>query len=326
LDIEDMVDDDNRGMSDRPSPTAAFDGIVRLSDWGVIRARGADAASFLHSQLTQDITHLDSARARLAGYCTAKGRLLATFVVWRVADDEILLACSADLLPTTLKRLSMFVLRAKCKLTDASAELPLYGVAGASASARFGASAAVAWQCVAQGAARLIRLPDADGIARFLWAAGADTPPPPLPALSLDDWKWLEVRSGVARVTAATVEKFVPQMLNLELLGGVSFHKGCYPGQEVVARSQYRGTLKRRTYLMETATSLSPGAEVFHSGDPSQPAGMVVLAASRPSGRHAALVELKMVALDGGALHAGGADGPALVPVPLPYAIEAQAA
>jgi folate-binding protein YgfZ len=230
-------------------------------------------------------------------------------------------------LPATLKRLSMFVLRSRCKLDDASVELPLHGLAGDAAITRFGDTAPTAtWECVAQGAARLIRLPDADGIARFLWAGGAGAPPPPLPALSLDDWKWLEVRSGVARVTAATAEQFVPQMLNLELLGGVNFQKGCYPGQEVVARSQYRGTLKRRTYLMETATGLSRGAEVFHSRDPSQPAGMVVLAASQPGGRHAALVELKTAAADGGALHAGGVDGPALRPVPLPYAIEAQAA
>jgi tRNA-modifying protein YgfZ len=327
LDIEDMVDDHNRRMLEQPSPTAGFDGIVRLSDWGVIRARGADAANFLHGQLTQDITHLDSGHARLAGYCTAKGRLLATFVVWRVAEEEILLACSADLLPATLKRLSMFVLRAKCKLTDASAELLLHGLAGASAMSRFGASApTTAWQCAAQGAGRLIRLPDADGIARFLWAGGADAPPPPLPALSPEDWSWLEVRSGVARVTAATTEQFVPQMLNLELLGGVNFQKGCYPGQEVVARSQYRGTLKRRTCLMETATLLSPGTEVFHDLDPSQPAGMAVLAATGPGGRHAALVELKLTAADGGTLHAGAPDGPDLVRVPLPYTLDAQAA
>jgi tRNA-modifying protein YgfZ len=134
-------------------------------------------------------------------------------------------------------------------------------------------------------------------------------------------WRWLEVRSGLARVVAVTSEQFVPQMLNLELLGGVDFQKGCYPGQEVVARSQYRGTLKRRTYLMNSAGALSDGQEVFHSADPGQPAGVVVLAASLPGGPHAALVELKMAALEGGELRAGGV---LLSPAALPYSLAAK--
>jgi len=112
------------------SVTASFDGAVRLADWGVIRAAGADAATFLQSQLTQDVRGLDAERATLAGWCSAKGRLLASFVVWRPDPQTVLLACSADVLPAVLKRLSMFVLRAKCKLSDASAEWPLWGVAG----------------------------------------------------------------------------------------------------------------------------------------------------------------------------------------------------
>ena len=129
-------------MSPDPDSALAFDGALRLSEWGLIRAQGADAASFLHDQLTQDIAHLDDRHARLAGYCSAKGRLLATFVVWREQPEQILLACSADLLPATLKRLSIFVLRAKCKLSDASDEFALYGLAGASASAWLGAAEA----------------------------------------------------------------------------------------------------------------------------------------------------------------------------------------
>jgi tRNA-modifying protein YgfZ len=124
---------------------------------------------------------------------------------------------------------------------------------------------------------------------------------------------------------AATADQFVPQMLNLELLGGVNFKKGCYPGQEVVARSQYRGTLKRRCYLMDSAAPVTAGMEVFHSDDPGQPAGMVVLAASSPQGAHAALVELKMVALQCGTLHAGSADGPLFSPATLPYPLDALA-
>jgi folate-binding protein YgfZ len=322
LEIEDMGGDDNRRMLDDLSTSTEFSGAVHLSDWGLIRAQGADAASFLHAQLTQDVTHLDDHHARLAGYCSAKGRLLATFVAWRAPQGDILLACSADLLQAVLKRLSMFVLRAKCKLSDASQEIPLYGLAGPAADALVGPDfPAEAWSCSQLGNAQVIRLTGADGVSRYLWAAPER---PQLPGLGLDNWRWLEVRSGLARVVAATAERFVPQMLNLELLGGVNFQKGCYPGQEVVARSQYRGTLKRRTYLVQSGKALAPGMEVFHSADPGQPAGMVVLAASLQLGRHAALVELKISALQEGELHAGGAGGPVLTPTPLPYSLDEQ--
>lgn len=320
-----MVDDDNCRMFDAPAspasspsgpPCPGFDGAAPLSDWGVLRARGPDAAAFLNGQLTQDMLQLGAARARLAGYCSPKGRLLATFIAWRPAEDEILLACSADLLAATLKRLSMFVLRAKCRLDDASADWPLHGLAGASAAALL-AKTPDDWGVALHGAAQAIRLPQADGCLRALWAGAAPPPAPPLPEPA---WRWLEVRSGLPRVAAATADQFVPQMLNLELLGGVNFKKGCYPGQEVVARSQYRGTLKRRTYLMDSSAALAPGMEVFHSADPQQPAGMVVLAASLPDDRHAALVELKIAALQGGELRA--AHGVRLSACALPYALD----
>ncbi|MEN9905665.1 MAG: hypothetical protein RLZZ555_2230, partial [Pseudomonadota bacterium] len=227
------------------SPTSAFDasaltGLVRLESWGLIRAQGADAASFLHNQLTQDFVLLGREQARLAGYCSPKGRMLASFIGWKSGEDEILLACSRDLLAPTLKRLSMFVLRAKVKLSDASAELALYGAAGASVPAGLPAAS---WSRLDDAAGSWIRLPAAEGVARALLCARPECPPTAdLPAAI---WQWLEVRSGVCLVSAAVVEEFVPQMLNYESVGGVNFKKGCYPGQEVVARSQYRGALKR---------------------------------------------------------------------------------
>jgi len=305
--------------------TAALQGTTLLPHWGVIRARGADAAKFLHGQLTQDVESLGADQARLAGYCSAKGRLLASFVVWRNGPDELLLACSAEVLPAALKRLSMFVLRAQCKLSDATAELALRGLSGAAAIEWLGACApGAAWQRSELGCSQIIRLPDAAGQARYLWIAPAAEPAPPLPALPLSAWQWLEVASGVPSVVGATVEQFVPQMVNLELVGGVNFQKGCYPGQEIVARSQYRGTLKRRAFLFDSDAPAQAGQEVFASADPSQPAGMVANAASH-DGAHNALVELKIAALDDAALHLGAPDGPLLTRSALPYAVPLEA-
>ncbi len=299
-------------------------GALRLTDWGVIRAQGEDARKFLHGQLTQDVEHLQPGIARLAGFCSAKGRLLATFVMWSPAPDAVLLACSADLLPAVLKRLSMFVLRAKCKLTDASADLPLWGLVGPLTGIDLPGAA---WQVNAQDAGMCLRLPDAlaaDGTAttRYLSTAIGT---PAAPALDAAVWAGLEVQSGVARVVAATAEQFVPQMVNLELVGGVNFQKGCYPGQEIVARSQYRGTLKRRAYGVESVADLAPGQEVFHSADPDQPAGMVVLAGRTPGGTAVALVELKIATLGNGTLHAASASGPLLTLAALPYSFPAEA-
>jgi folate-binding protein YgfZ len=305
-----------------PSLDAAIpppQGAVRLTDWGVIRAAGADSRKFLHGQLTQDVELMATHDVRLAGYCSAKGRLLATFVMWRDGADDMLLACSADVLPAVLKRLSMFVLRAQCKLSDATVECPLWGLAGA---ALVPGLPTAAWSREDLPGGTALRLPDAacngTHVPRWLWAGEA---PAASTALPLDVWQGLEASSGVARVVAATVEQFVPQMVNLELVGGVNFQKGCYPGQEIVARSQYRGTLKRRAQVVVSASPLHPGLEIFHDGDPGQPAGMVVLSGALPGLGTVALVELKLATLLGGTLHAGSTDGPVLTLNTLPYTI-----
>jgi tRNA-modifying protein YgfZ len=285
---------------------------LRLADWGVIRAHGADAASFLHSQLTQDFALLDRDHARLAGFCTAKGRLLATMVGWKHAEDEFLLALPAETLAATLKRLSMFVLRAKCKLSDASAEFAVYGL--------LGMPAAEAWTLQRDGDAVQIALP---GSGRALRVQPVGAPAPEGAPLSPDDWAFAEAEAGMAWVRGATVEAFVPQMINFEVLGGVNFKKGCYPGQEIVARSQYRGTLKRRLQVFETESPATVGQEIFHSADPEQPAGIVAGSGSR-DGRTAIAAEIKLAALEGGSLHLGSASGATLQPRPLPYEIPPQ--
>ncbi len=294
------------------------DGIAPLAHLGLIRASGADAVKFLQGQLTNDVAGIGLAQARLAGFCSAKGRLQASFVVWKVADHELLLACAGSVLSATLKRLSMFVMRAQCRLADASAELHLLGATGAQAAGLVGDSPTWAVGAVAGGT--LVRLPDVDGVPRALLAvAPADAP---AATSSSDVWRLLEVRSGIPTIEAATVDQFVPQMLNYELIGGVDFQKGCYPGQEVVARSQYRGTIKRRMFLFECDALAQPGQEVFDSRDASQPAGLVVNAAplARATGS-AALVEVKLAALDAGSLHLASVDGAPLRRGALPYTV-----
>ena len=326
-------------MSDLPSSqfldvTAAPQGALRLAHTGLIRVRGADGASFLHGQLTNDFAHLGLSEARLAAYCSAKGRMLASFVAFKRAHDELWLACRADLLDAALKRLRMFVLRAKAQLDDgAAAGLVVLGLAGEAAAAWAAQALAKAPEATPMAPwshrrlddeASLVRLPDAAQQPRWLWAGPVEAAEEllgALPALPASHWDWLEVRSGIAPVQAATLEAFVPQMLNYELVGGVNFQKGCYPGQEVVARSQYRGTLKRRTQLVHGAAPMRAGEDVYWSGDTGQPSGIVALAAPAPGGGHDALVELKLAALEGGSLHLGAADGPLLTVGTLPYAL-----
>ncbi len=295
---------------------------VPLSHWGVIRAVGAEAAKFLNGQLTQDVQSLGLGQARLAGYCSAKGRLLASFVIWKPSDEEVLLACHASVLAATLKRLSIFVLRAQCKLSDASADVALIGVSGE--RAQLATEVLPAWGLRADANDTWIRLPDVAGIARA-WQVTKGAAPVADP-LALAAWQRLEVDSGIVTIEAATVDQFVPQMLNFELIGAVNFQKGCYPGQEVVARSQYRGTTKRRTFLYVGDAPIIAGQEVFHSGDPTQPAGLVASAApalgnDAASQTHHALVEVKLSVFDGGTLHLGAPDGLLLTPRPMPYEV-----
>ncbi len=305
-----------------------LDGACRVDGLGVIRATGADAATFLQGQLSNDIASLSDSQARLAGFCSAKGRLQASFVVWRDGPESFVLVCSRDLLVSTLKRLSMFVLRARCRLSDASAELALWGVVGASAAVRF--DDALPWQRRQHGGQTIVRLPDAEGQVRALVAvAAADASSiTGAPALDPGAWHWLDVRSGVVTIEAATVDRFVPQMVNFELVGGVDFQKGCYPGQEVVARSQYRGTNKRRTFLFECDALPRPGDDVFASnaeGAAPEAVGTVATAAAAPQGSNdSALIEVRLAFLDSD-LRLGSASGPRLRQVDLPYRVVVEA-
>lgn len=316
-------------------------GVAPLPHLGVIRVVGEDAAKFLQGQLTQDFVLLGLQEARLAAFCSAKGRMQASFVGFKrqasssteetPSTPEILLVCSQDILAPTLKRLSMFVMRAKVKLSDATADFALYGLAG---EAFQNATKLIAKQSINTpanasfkvdfGNSTLVTLYPALGQPRALWVTPVGEPAPSGEAMSTELWQWGEVCSGIATITAPIVEAFVPQMLNYESVGGVNFKKGCYPGQEVVARSQFRGILKRRAYLVQIddeGAQPSVGQDVFHDSDAEQPCGTVAQVATHPNGGFSAIVSMQVAASTGGTLTLGVPNGPTITLQALPYAL-----
>lgn len=304
----------------------AWQGALPLSDQSLIRAEGPDAAAFLHGQLSQDVIHLGPHEARLAAYCSAKGRMQASALLLRPADDQVWLLTDAGILPGWLKRLKMFVLRSKVQLSEGG--LQVWGLAGDAALHALGeVGHAAVWSHRPHAGGQLVRLPDVQQMPRWLWVGAPEAAVwlGDLPGLPAAAWACMEVLSGIPRITEATFDQFVPQMVNFELVGGVNFQKGCYPGQEIVARSQYRGTVKRRAFLAEVDGIAQAAQEVFASGDPGQPAGMVILAAPVPvepgtttDAPHVVLLELKLAAATE-SVTLGAPDGPVLRFLPLPY-------
>lgn len=301
-----------------PADPLLAQGGLALPNWGMLRFQGDDAAAFLHGQLTQDVLLLGNDMARLVGYCSPKGRLLATGIAWKQGNGDILWACQRDLIPALSKRLTLFVMRAKVKISDASADFQLYGVLGNSIPNTL---ANAPWSKVNTDEQTWIRLWPGAGLPRALLCVPTSSTLPHFSKLSPEYWQWLEVQSGVAMLNSQLADALVPQMLNYESVGGVNFKKGCYPGQEVVARSQYRGILKRRTHLFHTTHALAVGEEIFHEDDPSQACGLVVAAAPHPHGGWDALVALQTQALERGRISvtSAQADAPSLQALPLPY-------
>lgn len=297
-----------------------LNGVCALEHLGVIRVHGEDAAKFIHGQLTNDFLLLDTAHARLAAFCSSKGRMQASFIAFKTASDEILLICSKDLLPATLKRLSMFVMRAKAKLVDASVDYSLFGLAGPSTLSNQ-AVAHEPWLRFEAAGGYAITLYPAGAVSRQLLVLPNGVIAPNGPDLATDLWAWGEIHSGIATVAQPTFEAFVPQMLNYESVGGVNFKKGCYPGQEVVARSQFRGTLKRRAFIVRSQGPMAAGDEIFASDDDTQPVGLVVQTAKSPHGGWDAIVSMQISAAAGATLHLGTATRADLHVLPLPYAL-----
>lgn len=313
-------------------------GLAPLTDWGLIMVEGPDAAALLQNQLSNSVLGLrriisgDIAQGndavRLVGYCSPKGRLLASAWVGLFSeptqpDDRFALFISRDIAASTAKKLSMYILRSKVKITDASNEWEIFGAYQDDQNQE---SITTPQDCLA------LRMPDVlvgnKSFKRVLIAqkkkesnvSSVDEP-------TFCQWNSLEVLSAIPRIVLATQEQFVPQMINFESVAGVDFKKGCYPGQEIVARSQYRGAVKRRLQLAHTELNAStmglskPGIELYHSSDASQPCGMVVLASKNPAftDRMDLQVECKLDALENGEISLGSITGPMLKIDILPY-------
>lgn len=320
----------------QPAPRATLEvGFVApLSDLGVIGVGGAEAAGFLHNQLTNDVNLLDADTVRLAGYCTPKGRLLATFLMWKPAET-IFLQLPRTLQTAIQKRLQMYVMRAKVTLTDLNDSHVLLGLggraAGAAMTAWFPALPAAPYTSVSNEAGTLLRLADAFDAPRYQWFASTEAAQDAWPVLTAklaavgnSAWRLSSIHAGVPQITLPTQEQFVPQMLNLELIGGVNFKKGCYPGQEIVARMQYLGKLKRRMLaasINAPNATVAAGMEVFSSSDSAQPCGMIVNAERSAGDGFDCLVEIKIAAAAESTIHLGSADGAPLQFRALPYAL-----
>jgi folate-binding protein YgfZ len=302
--------------------------FMPLTHLGVLSFGGEDAEAFLQGQLSCDVSGVGSDSSTWGAFCSPKGRMLASFLLWR-DETGFFMALSRDILQDVQKRISKFVLRSRVKIADASDALALHGAAGP--------QAAVALRNIfpvlparpnevrrepAIGAAILLD----DG--RFVLANPADRAAALrqqlaslLKTVDRRAWRWLDVRSGIPWVTTATQDQFIPQMANLELLGGVSFEKGCYTGQEIVARTQHLGKLKRRMFLANIPAAAAAGDALYSDDLGDQASGMIVNAELSPDGGCDALAVVQIGSRESSIVHLKSPDGPALRFLPLPYAI-----
>jgi folate-binding protein YgfZ len=303
-----------------------------LSQQGLISFSGDDAQTFLHNQLSCDVSALTATRSTYGAYCTPKGRMLASFLLWR-SEQGFLMQLPSSLREPIQKQLSKFILRSKVKATDTSGDWTLIGVVGKDAAALVQREVGQAPQGLHEVAhtsdAMVIRLPGE----RFEIVAAKEKAFRIVEALGVgtgktdpEYWEWLDIRAGVPTITPATQEAFVPQMVNLDLIGGVSFEKGCYPGQEIVARMHYRGTLKQRMFLANIAGTEKPrpGDRLYSPDFGEQASGTIVNAARSPDGGFDTLAVIQIASAAKGHVHWKSPNGVSLKLLPLPYAVPAQ--
>ncbi len=301
--------------------------LAELSQFGLIRFAGADAASFLHGQLSCDVAGLQPDRATYGSYNTPKGRMLASFLLWRVGA-EYFMQLPRVLCEPILKRLSMYILRSKVQSADASDTYALIGIAGVQAESALRAAFTQipdrALSSTQTDDTTLLRL-DAD---RFEIVAPLEQAKQMLGTLwtyaepaDTAFWDWTNIRAGIPSIVSATQDQFVPQMANLDLIGGVSFNKGCYPGQEIVARMHYLGRLKQRMYLANIAAPAAPlaGDKLYSADFGDQACGMIVNAAPSLDGGYDVLAVIQIESANRGDVRFKSTDGTALRLLELPY-------
>lgn len=301
---------------------------VDLSNIGLIAFQGDDTTTFLQGQLTNDARQLTQQQAHYSGFCSPKGRLLGSFLLWQQADSTYLQLAS-ELQPALQKRLSMYILRAKVKARDAREELVRIGVAGQRAAEMVAAIVGClpdADMKTADSGSKLVVRFSAQRyqiIAPVAEKEGLLAQLAQQHAISVDEayWQWLEIRAGVPTITLITQEQFVPQMVNFDLTNSVNFQKGCYTGQEIVARTQYLGKLKRRMYLVHSDAEMAAGDEIYSPDMEGQAMGMVVNAQPAPEGGWDALVVMQISSVATQQLHLKSLDGALLSLQDLPYAI-----
>jgi hypothetical protein len=300
--------------------------LAALPELGIVAVRGADASQFLNAQLTVDVAAVDAQRWQLGAYCSVKGRVLALFEMWR-SDDGFCLLLPAEQSEPLRTRLARFVLRSKVKLEDVGSQWTVFGLTGPGIEAALTAGGRpcpqTPWSSLDLGdGARLVRVaPSPRTGARLMLVVPTAASPSwrrELAAIAPVDagvWWWSKVDAGLPDVFAVTQERFLPQMLNLDVLGGVHFRKGCYPGQEVVARSQYLGKLRRRM-MRGHAETASAGDDLFGEDAAGGPVGTVVMAAASPDGGVDLLFECHAGATQ---LRTGAGQSGSLSPGELPY-------
>lgn len=302
---------------------AARDGaalVVPLADRAWIRCSGAEAQSFLHNQLTSDVNHLASGHWQYSAWCSAKGRMLASFVVANPKETTLppeqqcfYLQLSCELVPAISKRLKMYVLRSKVTIEIADKIVSIGLAANINSASEILAASGlpcpdVSGTCASFPGGWIVRITDrllqVNVSAELAASTYCNLAKHAMPA-GLTAWNWLEIQAGLPMVRQATQEEFVPQMINFDKIGGVSFQKGCYPGQEIVARTQYLGKVKRHLFRVHAEAPLVPGMPLsFSDADGQHSAGVIANAADSPDGGFDALAVILESAVNG-PIHAG---------------------
>ncbi len=321
-------------LSDELATTQTQTVLCDLSQFGTLKVSGADAQSFLQNLLSSDVSAVNVQHAQLSSLNSPKGRMIASFLIWQNGADYYL-QLPANLCAAIQKKLSMYILRAKVKIEDASAQIVSLGMAGEHAAillqqhfgdlppSDFGAQQLDHGHIIRLGA-QSFQINIAATRAIELWQKlSAKSQSVSAQTVGSPYWDWLQIRAGIPVILPATQEQFVAQMVNLELIGGVSFKKGCYPGQEIVARMQYLGKLKRRMYLAHIKITDHPtpqaGDELFSSEMEEQSCGMIVNAAAAPGGGYDVLAVVQISSQESQTIHWQSLQGATLQFMPLPY-------